>query len=256
MTLTEILQSFGLNPLGWATLALCALMVGMTKVGIQGLGMIVIPVMASLFDPKLSVGILLPMLITGDIVAARHYHRSADWKHLFLLLPWVLGGILVGVYVGNSLETRFFKYLISFAIILGIIPLFSRKKKAADDGVRYPESWWFSAVFGILSGFFTMVGNASGPLMSIYLLSMNLPKNSFIGTSAWFFLIVNLIKVPFHVLVWGTINPQTLLIDLIAVPPILIGAYLGIKIVGKFNEKFFRYLVIGVTIAASLRLFF
>ncbi len=241
----------------WATVTVCALMIGMTKVGVPGLGMIVIPVLASLFDPKLSVGILLPMLITGDVVAARHYHRSADWKHLFILLPWVFGGILVGVYVGHRMDSQSFRYLIALAIVLGLIPLLRRRKKSTEPNTpRYPESWWFSAFFGMASGFFTMVGNASGPLMSIYLLSMNLPKNTFIGTGAWFFLVVNIVKVPFHVLVWKTITPDTLILDLVFIPAILIGAYLGIKIVGKFNEAYFRYLVIAATIAASLKLFF
>lgn len=248
----DILNSFDLSTTQWVIILCCCLMIGVTKAGVAGLAMLIIPIMASIFDPKLSVGIMLPMLITGDIVAARHYRKDVDWKHLVLLIPWVAVGIAVGAYVGNKISADSFRYLIAVAIFIGLVPMIMKKK--VDSEPRYPHAWWFSALFGLGGGFFTMVGNAAGALMSVYLLSMNLPKNKFIATSAWFFLIVNVVKVPLHVFLWGTITLKTFTLNLVMVPIILLGAFIGIKIVRKFNEKVYRYFIITLIIIAALKM--
>ena len=248
----DILQSFDLGTTQWVIVICCCLMIGLTKAGVAGLGMLIIPIMASIFDPKLSVGIMLPMLITGDIVAAKHYRKDADWKHLVLLLPWVAVGIGCGAYVGNKITADWFRYLIAIAIFIGLIPMIMKKQEGEES--RYPHAWWFAAMFGLTSGFFTMVGNAAGALMSVYLLSMNLPKNKFIGTRAWFFLIVNVVKVPLHIFLWGTITVKTITLNATMIPVILLGAFIGIKVVKKINEKAYRYFIIALILIAALKL--
>lgn len=171
---------------------------------------------------------------------------------MFLLLPWVAVGIGIGAYVGNKINADSFRYLIAVAIFIGLVPMVMKKKE--DNEPRYPHAWWFSALFGLGGGFFTMVGNAAGALMSVYLLSMNLPKNKFIATSAWFFLIVNVVKVPLHVFIWETITVQTLTLNVVMVPVILLGAFVGIKIVKKFNEKVYRYFIITLIIIAAIKM--
>jgi uncharacterized protein len=250
--MVDILNSFELTSVQWTLILCCALMIGVTKAGVAGLGMLIIPIMASIFDPKLSVGILLPMLIIGDIVAAKHYRKDADWKHLIKLVPWVAIGIACGVYVGNRITAEWFRYLIAIAIFVGLIPMII--KGEGDKEAEYPNRWWFSALFGLAAGFFTMVGNAAGALMSVYLLSMHLPKNRFIGTRAWFFLIVNLVKVPLHIFIWGTITVQTITLNAVMIPLILLGALFGIKIVKKINEKVYRYFIIILIVIAALKL--
>ena len=248
----DILQSFELDRVDWVIVVICALMIGVTKAGVAGLGMLIIPVMASVFEPKLSVGIMLPMLIIGDIIAAKHYFKDANWKHLLRLIPWVAVGITCGAYVGNKITADWFRYLIAMAILIGLVPMiFKRDKKAEPE---YPDSWWFHALFGLAGGFFTMVGNAAGALMSIYLLSMNLPKNNFIGTQAWFFLIVNISKVPLHIWLWKTINVNTAILNLTMVPAIILGAFIGIRIIKKFNEQVYRYFIIALTLIAAVKL--
>ena len=192
------------------------------------------------------------MLITGDIVAAKHYRKNVDWKHLWKLFPWVAVGIVCGVYVGNKITADWFRYLIAIAIFVGLMPMIMKGK--GDKESKYPNTWWFSALFGLAAGFFTMVGNAAGALMSVYLLSMHLPKNNFIGTRAWFFLIVNVVKVPLHVSFWGTITVKTITLNASMIPIILIGAFVGIKIVKKINEKAYRYFIITLIVLAALKL--
>ena len=97
-----------------------------------------------------------------------------------------------------------------------------------------------------------MVGNLAGSVMAVYFLSMRLPKNAFIGTTAWFFMVINWLKIPFHIWAWKTITIDTFLIDLAALPLILLGAWLGIIIVRNLKEQHYRWFIIGMTIVAAV----
>ena len=97
-----------------------------------------------------------------------------------------------------------------------------------------------------------MIGNAAGPVMAVYLLSLQLPKYSFIGTNAWFFLVINLLKVPLQVGVWHNITPTTLLIDACCIPFMILGAFIGIWFVKKLPEKNYRTFITVVTILSTL----
>lgn len=113
---------------------------------------------------------------------------------------------------------------------------------------------WVGALFGAVGGFTTMIGNAAGPVMAVYLLSTRIPKNSFIGTTAWFFLVINLFKFPFHIWVWETITWQSFLLNLTGLPAIALGIFIGIRVVKLIPEQAFRYFVIVMTAIVSLRL--
>ncbi|MFC2087717.1 TSUP family transporter, partial [Bacteroidota bacterium] len=113
-----------------------------------------------------------------------------------------------------------------------------------------------STTMGVLGGFTTMIGNAAGPVMSIYLLSMRLNKNSFIGTAAWFFFVINIFKVPLHIIFWKTITINTFLLNLLAFPVIVGGVFTGIYIVKIFNEKNYRILVLASTFITAILLIF
>ncbi|MFT6828614.1 MAG: putative membrane protein YfcA, partial [Roseivirga sp.] len=111
-------------------------------------------------------------------------------------------------------------------------------------------------VMGLTAGFTTMVGNLAGSFANIFFLAMRLPKNAFIGTTAWLFLIINLFKVPFHVFSWGTITVETLKIDAVLVPAIFIGLYVGIKILKKVNDAVFRKFILVMTGVGAILIFF
>ena len=250
----EILKSFELSPDQWFWVVLCALFVGMAKTGVAGVGMLIVPILATIFGGKSSAGILLPMLSMADIFAVSYYHRHAEWKYIWKLLPSTVMGVLIGLYVGNIVNDDQFKMLMAIIILVGLGIMIWRERKSNMQAI--PHNWLFSSIAGLLGGFSTMIGNAAGPVMSIYLLSMMLPKNSFIGTGAWFFLIINLFKIPFHISVWETINMHTFTLDLAMLPAIMIGAYLGIKLVKIIPEKPYRIFIIVTTGLAAIKLFF
>ena len=234
-------------------LAICGLLIGMSKTGLSGVGLMVVPILANAFGGRPSVGLLLPILIFADVFAVTWYNRHAQWKHIFRLLPWALVGIVVATLVGKSISDLTFNYLLAALVIGGIGILIWRDFRS--DKLRIPESRWFAGSLGLLGGFATMIGNAAGPVMALYLLSMRLPKNSFIGTGAWFFFIVNLSKVPLHVWSWKTITLNSFLLDVLMIPAIAAGAFLGIWLVRLLPEKVYRIIVIATTLLSALLLF-
>jgi uncharacterized membrane protein YfcA len=251
--LSALLQSYDLDTLQWLLLALCSLLIGMSKTGLSGVGLMVVPLMANAFGGRPSVGILLPILIFADIFAVTWYHRHAAWKHILRLIPWALAGIVTATLVGRSISDTTFNRLLAAVVILGIAILIWRDLRR--NQLKIPESGWFAASLGLLGGFATMIGNAAGPVMALYLLSMRLPKNSFIGTGAWFFFIVNLSKVPLHIWSWKTITSNTLLLDVLMIPAIAAGAFAGIWLVKLLPEKVYRIIVIITTILSAIFLF-
>lgn len=234
-------------------LAASALIVGFSKTGVQTSGILAVTIMASAFAAKQSVGMLLPMLIIADVVAVIYYRRQVVWKHLIVLIPWVLLGIITG-YV-----FMFFIEDIQLKLVIGLLVLFlvmlqlyrSHSKRSEPASGRYAA--WFGSVMGILAGFTTMVGNAAGGVMAIYLISKKLPKEQFIGTGAWFFLIVNLIKVPFNFSL-VTITFNTLLMNAAMIPVILAGAWVGIKIVPRLSQVQFQNIVLTLSALGALQL--
>lgn len=231
-----------------------ALVLGMAKAGLSGLGLAIIPVMALIFGAKESTGVILPMLITADIMAVIYYRRNAVWKHILRILPWVALGIIIALITGKLINNNQFRIvMISVVWIMLILMVINDLRKMDENAI--PENKPFGALMGFTGGFATMIGNSAGPVFTLYFLAMKLPKKEFIGTSAWLYLIMNAGKLPLQALVWKNITLPSLILDLIAIPVIALGIFLGIHIVKLFPEKAYRYFVIITTLGSSVLLF-
>ena len=180
----------------WAALLAGGFLIGVAKTGLPGVGILVVPLLALAFDAKTSVGLLLPILIFADMFAVVYYRRHGDWKHLLKLLPWALVGIAIGFFVLKVIKSEELKPMIG-VIVLVMLGLRLRSILSKDTtGEHVPHNRLFAASMGTAAGATTMMANAAGPVMTLYLLSMRMDKTKFIGTAAWFFFIVNWIKVP------------------------------------------------------------
>jgi uncharacterized membrane protein YfcA len=202
------------------------LSIGLTKTAFSGMTAVAIPLVAVIFGARDSTGLNLPLLCFADILAVMYYNRHAEWKYILRLLPWTLAGFAAAILADRVVPVQAFKYLMGGSIIAGLLVMVWTDIRGKDKPP--PEAWWFSALFGMAGGFATTIGNAAGPIMAVFLLSMRLPKNSYVGTTAWYFLIINYIKLPLQVFVWKTITVKTLLFDLTNVPVVIVGAVLGI----------------------------
>ncbi len=251
---------FDLNFWQWGLLLAGSALVGLSKTGIAGLGILTVAIFANVLPARESTGVLLPLLICGDVVAVTMYRRHAVWSHLWRLCPWVAAGVVLGfgaMYLVR--EAHLFQRVIG-GILLGMVTLhlWRRWGPARNEDLleqQEPHQWWFSALMGIMAGFTTMVANAAGPVMILYMLAMQLPKMEFMGTGAWFFLSVNLFKVPFSYRL-NLISSASLALDLRLAGMVLAGALTGRLVIGRINQRLFEILALAFTMLASLRMLF
>lgn len=244
----------------WFLAIVCSLVVGMSKCGLAGLGTLAVPLLATILPARLSTGALLPMLIVGDALGVTHFNRHANWRILFRLMPAALVGIFLGYWLlrqpwlNDHIIRRGIGVIVLCLLLLN--HLRDRVRFNISDGQQ--ANWLGLSVtifFGIIAGVTTMIANAAGPIMLIYLLAMRLPKDEFIGTSAWYFCVLNWCKVPLMMHL-GMINQNSMIFNLKLLPGILIGAWLGIVLAKKMSEKNYTIWIQILTIAAALKLLF
>ena len=236
----------------WVLILIAAFIIGLSKAGLKGIDMMNVTIMALVFGGKASTGIVLPLLCVADILAVIYYNRHAQWPQFWKLIPWMMIGILVGVYVGKDLDEALFRKIMAVIIILTVIIMVSFEFRKTT---KIPTSKLFVSTTGMAAGFTTMLGNLAGAFANIYFLAMRMPKNDFIGTAAWVFLVINLFKLPFQVFYWKNINEATLLTGLWLLPALLAGFWAGIKIVAKIKDDSYRKVVIILTLLGAIVIF-
>ncbi len=231
-----------------------ALLIGVSKTGIAGLGMLFIVIFANVLPAKQASGFVLPMLIFGDVVAVWLYRAHAKWAHVVRLMPWTAAGVLLGYVAMDWIDDRQARVLIG-VIILVMVSIQVWRRMRAKPGELGDHGAWFAPTVGVLAGFTTLVANAAGPLMAIYLLAMRLPKMEYVGTAAVFFLLLNVFKVPFMVNL-GLITIDSFGLNLMLAPAVFLGALLGRRLLPKINQKLFENLALGLSGVAGIRLLF
>ncbi|MEU3411955.1 MULTISPECIES: sulfite exporter TauE/SafE family protein [unclassified Streptomyces] len=244
---------------GWefAALAFAALLVGFSKTAVSGANTVSLAIFAAILPARASTGILLPLLIAGDVLAVLTYRRHAHWPTLWRLFPAVAAGVVAGtlflVWAGDGMVR------VSIGAILLLMAGVTVWRRRTAETPPAPEAVTTRAgrmkahSYGVLGGFTTMVANAAGPVMSLYLLSAGFRKLGFLGTSAFFFLIVNVSKVPFSVGL-GLIDGRSLLLDAALVAFVVPGALIGKRAVNRINQRLFEQLVIAATIVGGVQL--
>lgn len=242
------------SPYGWALYFTCAMLIGISKTGIQNIGTLAVPLFVLLFGAKYSTGIVLILLCFADLVAVIYYRKAFLWHEVKKLLPLAFIGLIVGLFLGNYIDDKTFKVCIGICIIVGVFIMLWMERASLDKQKELTNRKWYSPLFGFILGFSTMIGNAAGPALSVYMLSKRLDKISFAATSAWFIFILNLSKIPLQVFVWHNITWQGIILNLMALPFILLGGFLGIKIIKILPEKTFRHIIIALVIIASVLL--
>jgi uncharacterized membrane protein YfcA len=198
------------------------------------------------------------MLIFADIFAAGYYRRHAQWKHIIRLMPWTLLGIIAGYFaMGKVSDTQLKPIIGAIVLAMLILKFIQDRRKTLDDSktISLTAQWAFVVMLGFFAGLTTMMANAAGPIMIIYLLSTGLAKTEFVGTGAWFFFIVNWVKVPFNIKL-SLITPDSLKLDATLFPLIVIGAVAGILILKHIPQKLFRIVVMILAAAAAIKLLF
>jgi uncharacterized membrane protein YfcA len=241
----------------FAALAAAALLVGFSKTAVSGANTVSLAIFAAVLPARASTGVLLPILIVGDVLAVLTYRRHAHWPTLWRLFPAVAAGVVLGtlflVWADDGVVRTSIGAILLF---MAAVTLWRRRADGPDqdpDSVATRTGRIRARSYGVLGGFTTMVANAGGPVMSLYLLSAGFRKLGFLGTSAFFFLIVNVSKVPFSVGL-GLIDGHSLLLDAALAAFVVPGALLGKWAVHRINQRLFEQLVIAATIVGGVQL--
>ncbi|RFC41810.1 MAG: hypothetical protein DUW69_002533 [Verrucomicrobia bacterium] len=243
-----------LEPWQWVLAVVAALVIGLAKTGISGMGLLAVVIFANLMPARQASGFVLPMLVFADVVAVVSYRRHAQWSYLWKLFPWTALGVVAGYFALGRIDDRQAKVLIGIIVLtLLAVHLVRRSRPVAEERAEF--GWWYAPVIGILAGFTTLVANAAGPLMIIYLLSMRLPKMEFMGTGAYYFLLMNLFKVPFMMNL-GLIDAHSFKGNLLLLPAVIVGALAGRVILKKLDQKLFENLALGLSAVAGVKLLF
>ena len=231
--------------------SLCAAMIGFTKTGVPGLGVLVIPLMAEVFPARASTGIVLPMLMFADIFAIAYYRRQVVWSHLLRIMPSTIGGVVVGYLLLERVSDQQLSPSIGIIVLIMLGLEQFRDRRVSDASV--PTQWWFAGGLGLFAGTTTMLANAAGPFMTIYLAAMRLQKSEFMGTNAWYYFVLNWVKVPFS-LSLGLINSQSLQFDVSLFPAIAVSALAGAVILKHMPQRKFEVVVQILAAATAVKL--
>jgi len=237
----------------WLLAFIAAISIGIAKSGFGGLGMVTVLLMAEIMPARESTGVVLPLLIFGDVLAVGAFRRHTQWRYIVrMLLPAALGIVIGYFLMAQKIPDRVFRLLIGL-IILALATMQFFRKTRPDKSERVPHRPCFASLTGIAAGATTMLANAAGPIMSLYLLAANLPKWEFVGTAAMFFLVVNLVKVPFSAHL-GLINGSSLSFNVALFPAVALGIYLGRALLKRIPQNAFEQIVLIFTALASARL--
>jgi uncharacterized membrane protein YfcA len=236
----------------WLLAAVAAACLGIAKAGLVGTSLVHVVVFALLFGARNSTGIVLPMLLVGDVCAVTAYHQHARWTYVRRMLPPAGLGVIGGALLMRRISNDAFRPVIGW-IILALTILQVLRMQRPDWFEAVPHSRWFAWSMGLLAGVTTMLANAAGPVFAIYCLALALPKLEMVGTNAWFFFIINAFKVPFSAGL-GLIRPDTLLLNAALAPVVVAGVLGGRWLVYRLPQRVFDYLLLGFAAIAALRL--
>lgn len=248
--MNNLLNAFALHD--WLLIALGAFIIGLSKAGLKGIEMLNVTIMAIVFGGKASTGIVLPLLCTADVLAVIYYRRHVQWPLFWKVVPWMMIGILAGVWLGKDLNEALFRKVMAIIIIftVGLMLLLEWRRN-----LDVPNNPVFTGGTGLVAGFTTMLGNLGGAFSNVYFLAMQVPKNEFIGTAAWVFLAMNFFKLPFQIFYWNNVSGTTVLTGLLVLPALLAGFFVGLRLVSVIRDEGFRKLVIVLTLIGAVFIF-
>jgi uncharacterized protein len=243
----------------WMLLATGALLVGVAKTSLPGAGILPVAMFAAVLPARMSTGVLLVVLIVADIFAVVLYRAHADWAILRRLVPSVMVGVVLGSVLLSILDDdtlrRGIGILLVILVLVSVRNWIAVRLRKADSvissvpRVSRARAW----LYGSMAGSATMAANSAGPIMSLYFLASGLSMRALLGTSAWFYFVINLVKLPFSIGL-GLVTPAGVLISLSVIPAIIVGGLVGRVIIQRINVHVFESLLMAVTFIAGVLL--
>ena len=238
----------------WILVTVAAFCIGVSKAGFSGISLISVFILADLIGAKQSLGFALPMLILADLMVYPAFRKYASWKSVWLLTWPALVGMAVGVTVLGNVDNDTMRRVIGVIIlVMCTIQLVSRINPEKFFAIACTRRFGFFC--GTAGGVATVLANAAGPILQIYMVSRRMEKMELIGVGARFFLVINLLKLPLSAGL-NLITPEGLLTNLILAPAIAAGVFGGHRLIKVISQKVFEMTVIAFAVVAGIRLCF
>lgn len=237
-----------------AVLGACVLLYGFSKTAMPVAGVLAGPLLVAALGATTASGLMVPLLLLGDLFALGYYRQHANWGLIRRLIPGVLLGVVITGILFRLLPISALNRIIGMLILASVaLELWRRwdERRKADHEPAPMRSRAGIAFFGALAGMTTMAANAGGTAMTLYLVKMRVPMLAFMGTSAWFFFVVNLLKVPVIVGL-GFVTSESLIADLWLAPFIVVGALIGVAVFRRMNERLFTNIALALSAIAAI----
>jgi len=235
-------------------LAISALCIGISKAGFSGVSLIAVYLLAETFGAKASIGVALPLLIFADLMVYPAFRKHGSWAQVWPVFMPALIGMIIGFILLPYLDNEVMKPTIG--IIILIMAVITVLRKCYGEQIeRVAKSRGFRYASASSGGVATVLANAAGPIFQLYFLTVRLPKMELIGVCARFFLLANLLKLPFNAHL-NLINKETIMINLCLLPILALGIFTGKKFLHKIPQKAFEYLILLFAMIAGIRLTF
>jgi uncharacterized protein len=233
---------------------LAALCIGLAKAGFTGISMVSVLLLAELYGAKASVGLALPLLIAADLMAWPAFRNHGSWRPVWRLLGPALAGLAFGWWVLDRIDDATARRLIGACVLVMVVVQASRRAMPVRVD-RLVDSRGFGVAAGLLGGFSTMLANAAGPVIQLYLAARRVPKMELIGIGARFFLLINLIKVPLNTRL-ALITTDSLVENARLLPGVVVGIFGGRWLIRHVPQAAFDWMVVVFAFGAGLRLLF
>jgi hypothetical protein len=242
------------DPSVYGLALLAAFCIGMSKAGFSGISMVSVILLAEIYGAKASVGLALPLLIAADLMAYPAFLKHGSWRPVWRLLGPALVGLAIGWWMLAEISNADARRVIG-SCVLAMVGLQAVRRWQPVFFDRLADSQGFGLGAGVMGGFSTMLANAAGPVVQLYLMARRVPKMELIGIGARFFLLINLIKVPLNGRL-ALINEASLWENARLLPGVIVGIFGGRWLVQRVPQAAFEWMVVIFSTFAGLRLVF
>lgn len=247
-----------LNAAQLVVVIVCAFLGGFSKTGIVGLGIVITPLLASVFPAGTALGFLLPIFMVGDVISITRSRNRAPWGPLLVALPWGAAGTMIGWVVAKAIGDRYGAdaervLRVAIGILMGLVVVGSaylsrhpeyilRRDPSAGTSGETRINTSYAAGLGLFSGFTNMLTNSGGPIWAVYFSSLDLEVKQVIACGVRAVFLCNLIKLPFSAHL-GFLAADTLMINLLLIPVLVLGIFVGDKVAGRYSKETFARII-------------
>jgi uncharacterized membrane protein YfcA len=225
------------NPAFMAVSVIGVCLLGISKGGFLGLGVMALPLMSLFVPPLQAAAIILPTAVAQDCLTLWSYRRTWSKWNVKLMLPSMIVGMFLAWLMAGQLLAGHIR--LAIGLIAALFVLQHWLSRRFERHMPKP-SVVTGIVFGTIGGVTTMLANAGGPAWQIHLLPQKLDKLSYIGTVSILFAASDVIKIPGFATL-GFLTSENLIIGLVLVPVAIASNYAGIWLVRHTStDLFFR----------------